>query len=83
MGAAAQKAADGSWRVGLTNVGPTPMRAHTVEEALAQGAKSFEDAAQHASDGLQPSGDLRATPEYKLHLARVLTRRALEQANAG
>ncbi len=82
VGAAVQKAADGTWRVGLTNVGPTPMRAHTVEEALAQGA-SFEDAAQHASDGLQPSGDLRATPEYKLHLTRVLTRRALEQANAG
>jgi aerobic carbon-monoxide dehydrogenase medium subunit len=82
VGAAVQKAADGSWRVGLTNVGPTPVRAHTVEEALAQGA-SFEDAAQHASDGLQPSGDLRATPEYKLHLTRVLTRRALEQATAG
>jgi carbon-monoxide dehydrogenase medium subunit len=76
-----QKAADGGWRVGLTNVGPTPVRAHTVEQALAQGA-SFEDAAQHASDGLQPSGDLRATPEYKLHLARVLTRRALEHASA-
>lgn len=81
VGVGVQKVADGGWRVGLTNVGPTPVRARTVEEALAQGA-SFEDAAQHASDGLQPSGDLRATPEYKLHLARVLTRRALEQASA-
>lgn len=82
VGAAVQKAGDGSWRVGLTNVAPTPVRATTVEEALARGA-SFEEAAQHASDGLHPSGDLRATPEYKLHLARVLTRRALEQASAG
>ncbi|MGH2928522.1 MAG: FAD binding domain-containing protein, partial [Solirubrobacteraceae bacterium] len=81
VGAAAQQAADGGWRVGLTNVGPTPVRANAVEQALAQGA-SFADASQHASDGLEPSGDLRATPEYKLHLTRVLTRRALEQASA-
>ncbi|HEY4026129.1 MAG TPA: xanthine dehydrogenase family protein subunit M [Candidatus Dormibacteraeota bacterium] len=72
---------NGGWRVGLTNVGPTPVRASAVEQALASGA-SVEEAAQHASDGLSPSGDLRASPEYKLHLARVLTRRAIEQASA-
>ena len=38
------------------------------------------DAAQHASDGLDPAGDLRASPEYKKHLARVLTKRAIQQA---
>jgi aerobic carbon-monoxide dehydrogenase medium subunit len=78
VGAAAQKM-NGGWRIGLTNVGPTPVRAKAVEEALHQGAKP-EDAAQHASEGLNPSGDLRASPEYKKHLSRVLTKRAIEQA---
>jgi carbon-monoxide dehydrogenase medium subunit len=78
VGAAAQKM-NGGWRIGLTNVGPTPVRAVAVEKALHDGAKP-EEAAQHASDGLNPSGDLRASPEYKKHLARVLTKRAIEQA---
>ena len=78
VGVAAQKV-DGHWRIGLTNVGPTPIRARAVEDALGKGAKA-EEAAQHASDGLNPSGDLRASPEYKKHLARVLTKRAIEQA---
>ena len=78
VGAAAQKM-NGGWRIGLTNVGPTPVRAAAGEKALHDGAKP-EDAAQHASDGLNPSGDLRASSEYKKHLARVLTKRAIEQA---
>lgn len=78
VGAAAQKM-NGGWRIGLTNVGPTPVRAKAVEEALHKGAKP-EEAAQHASDGLNPSGDLRASPEYKKHLARVLSKRAIDQA---
>jgi aerobic carbon-monoxide dehydrogenase medium subunit len=78
VGVAAQKM-NGDWRIGLTNVGPTPVRAHAVEDALKKGAKP-EDAAQHASDGLDPSGDLRASPEYKKHLSRVLTKRAIQQA---
>jgi carbon-monoxide dehydrogenase medium subunit len=78
VGAAAQQL-NGGWRVGLTNVGSTAVRASAVESALAQGA-SPEEAAEHASDGLHPSGDIRATPEYKMHLARVLTKRAIQQA---
>ena len=78
VGAGAQKM-NGGWRIGLTNVGPTPVRAKAVEDALAKGAKP-EEAAAHASDGLTPSGDLRASAEYKKHLARVLTKRAIEQA---
>ncbi len=78
VGAAAQKTEQG-WRVGLTNVGPTPVRAHAVEKALAGGASAAE-ASEHASDGLRPASDIRANPEYKMHLARVLTRRAIEQA---
>ena len=37
-------------------------------------------AAEHADEGTDPPGDLNATPDYKRHLARVLTRRALEEA---
>jgi carbon-monoxide dehydrogenase medium subunit len=77
--AAGAQQVDGRWRVGLTNCGPTPVRCASVEEALASGA-TVEEAAQKASDGLSPSSDLRASAEYKLHLARVLTRRAIEQA---
>ena len=58
VGAAAQQV-NGGWRIGLTNVGPTPVRATAVEQALASGA-SPADAAEHASDGLNPSADLRA-----------------------
>ncbi len=79
VAAGAQRMDDGSWRVGLTNCGPTAVRCHAVEQALAQGA-SPEEAAEHASDGLEPSGYLRASPEYKKHLARVLTKRAILQA---
>jgi aerobic carbon-monoxide dehydrogenase medium subunit len=78
VGAAAQQV-DGAWRIGLTNCGPTPVRCTAVEEALASGA-AVAEAAQRASEGLSPSSDLRASSEYKLHLARVLTRRAIEQA---
>ncbi|MDQ6636751.1 MAG: xanthine dehydrogenase family protein subunit M [Candidatus Dormibacteraeota bacterium] len=81
VGAAAQQV-DGGWRVGLTNCGPTPVRCTAVERALSEGA-SVADAAARAAEGLSPSGDLRASPEYKKHLATVLVRRAVEQAQAG
>jgi aerobic carbon-monoxide dehydrogenase medium subunit len=75
-------------RVGLTNLGPVPLRATAVEQAL-QGqpatAESFAAAAEHAAEGINPPSDLNASTEYKQHLARVLTRRALTDAaaNAG
>jgi len=59
------------------NMGPTPLRAHGVETALAEGA-SATDAAGAAAEGTEPSADINATAEYRGHLARVLTRRALE-----
>ena len=68
---------NGATRVGLINMGSTPLRATAVEQALAQGA-SPADAAAHAAEGTEPSSDLNATPEYREHLARVLVRRALE-----
>ena len=72
---------NGSTRVSLVNMGSTPLRASAVEAALASGA-SVEDAAQAAAEGTEPPSDLNASPEYREHLARVLVRRALEQAGA-
>jgi carbon-monoxide dehydrogenase medium subunit len=81
-----KKAGDGSCedvRIGLTHMGSTPLRATAAESALrGQGldAQSIASAAEQAAEGTDPPGDLNATPDYKRHLARVLTRRALEQA---
>jgi aerobic carbon-monoxide dehydrogenase medium subunit len=66
-------------RVGLVNMGQTPLRATATEEALAGGA-SIEDAAQLADQGTDPPEDLAGTKEYRRHLVRVLTRRALTTA---
>ena len=68
-------------RVALTNMGGTPLRAEAVESALrGQSVDSIASAAEAAAEGTDPPGDLNATPDYKRHLARVLTRRALAQA---
>jgi aerobic carbon-monoxide dehydrogenase medium subunit len=70
-------------RIGLTHMGATPLRATAAEEALRGGAlddQSIAAAAERADEGTDPPGDLNATPDYKRHLARVLTRRALEEA---
>jgi carbon-monoxide dehydrogenase medium subunit len=79
VAAGAQRMDDGSWRVGITNAAPTAVRATGVEQALASGA-SAADAARQAGQGLEPTGDLRGSAEYKMHLAEVLTQRALEGA---
>ncbi len=70
-------------RVAFTNMGSTALRATAVEEALKGGAvdaDAIAAASEKAADGTEPPGDLNATPEYKAHLARVLTRRALTTA---
>jgi carbon-monoxide dehydrogenase medium subunit len=70
-------------RVAFTNMAGTPIRAKAVEEALRGqqlGRDTLAGAAEAAGEGTDPPGDLNATPEYKRHLARVLTRRALERA---
>ena len=69
-------------RIGLTNVGGTPVRATAVEEALV-GAASLADiaaAADKASDGIEPFADEDADVEFRKHLARVLTKRAVAAA---
>jgi carbon-monoxide dehydrogenase medium subunit len=81
-----KKAGDGSVedvRIALTNMGSTPLRATAAEEALrGNGLDAVAAAAEQAAEGTDPPGDLNATPDYKRHLARVLTRRALEEAAA-
>lgn len=67
--------------IALTNMGATTMRATTAEEALVGGA-SIADAAALAADGTEPSTDHAASADFRRHLARVLTRRALEEAAA-
>jgi aerobic carbon-monoxide dehydrogenase medium subunit len=70
-------------RVGLTNMGSVPLRAHAVEEAL-RGAplspESIAEASEQAAEGTTPPADLNASADYKRHLARVLCRRALTEA---
>jgi aerobic carbon-monoxide dehydrogenase medium subunit len=68
-------------RVGLTHMGTVPLRATAVEQALAgNGTDAIADAAQQAAEGTSAPTDLNATTEFREHLARVLTRRALEAA---
>jgi len=83
-----KKAADGSCedvRIGLTHMGSTPLRATAVEQALRGkplDAQSIAAAAEQAAEGTDPPADLNASADYKRHLARVLTRRALEDASS-
>jgi carbon-monoxide dehydrogenase medium subunit len=70
-------------RIGLTNMGPTPLRAAATEAALVGVDVSLETvtaAAAQAAEGTSPSNDLNAQADYRQHLAQVLTRRALAAA---
>jgi aerobic carbon-monoxide dehydrogenase medium subunit len=70
-------------RVGLTNMGTVPVRARAAEAAAAGAEASREAlaaAAANADEGTDPPADLRAAADYRRHLARVLTGRALARA---
>ena len=70
-------------RIGLTNMGPTPLRAGAAEAALAgaeASAEAIAAAAARAAEGTSPSSDLNAAADYRQHLARVLTKPAVSQA---
>jgi carbon-monoxide dehydrogenase medium subunit len=70
-----------SARIGLTNMGSTPLRATAAEGALSGAdASSVAEATGSADEGTSPSSDIAASAEYRRHLARVLTRRAVEEA---
>ena len=72
---------NGDAGVALVNMGSTPVLATGVVSALADGA-SVADAAQLAADGTDPQPDLNASIEYRQHLARALTKRALDIASS-
>lgn len=70
-------------RVALTGVAPKPYRATAVEQLLegrASGAETFRAAAAHAADGVDALSDIHASAEYRVNLAAVQVRRALEDA---
>ena len=70
-----------SARVGLTSMGSTPIRATAVEEALSGASpEAVAEAAEAADEGTEPASDGAATAEFRRHLARVWTRRAVEEA---
>ncbi|HET6741607.1 MAG TPA: xanthine dehydrogenase family protein subunit M [Kribbella sp.] len=67
-------------RVGLGNMGATPVRATAVEAALVgqpATADAVREAAARAADGTSPVSDINGDEEYRRHLATVLTRRAV------
>jgi carbon-monoxide dehydrogenase medium subunit len=70
-------------RIGLTGVSRKPVRATAAEAALAGKAPdddAIAEAAEKASEGLQALNDIHASAEFRLHLTRVNTRRALHLA---
>ena len=66
-------------RIAVTGAGPMVQRARAAEDAYKGGA-SAEDAAAQAADGLDLIGDVYASEDYRAHLVRVLTKRALQRA---
>jgi carbon-monoxide dehydrogenase medium subunit len=81
LAGAAVAIVDGAARVAVTGVAPKPYRAAAVEAALGRlSPASIDAASERAADGIDPLGDLHGSPEYRAHLARVLTRRALRRA---
>jgi aerobic carbon-monoxide dehydrogenase medium subunit len=66
--------------IGLVNMAARPIRATAAEQAIASGAPAA-DAAAVADEGTEPSADLNASEEFRRHLARVLVRRALDEAS--
>ncbi len=78
VGVAAVRA-NGGVHVALTNMSDTPLRAAGVEEALGGGADPATAAAR-ADEGASPPSDTFGSAEYRRELAKVLVRRAIEEA---
>jgi carbon-monoxide dehydrogenase medium subunit len=64
-------------QIALTNMGATPLRATASEQALVAGEA---DPAVHMADGTAPASDVSASAEFRSHLARVMGKRAIEEA---
>jgi carbon-monoxide dehydrogenase medium subunit len=70
-----------SARIGLTSMGSTPLRASAAEQALSGASgDQIAEAANSADEGTSPGSDDAASAEFRRHLARVWTRRAVEEA---
>jgi carbon-monoxide dehydrogenase medium subunit len=88
VAALVKKRADGTCedvRIGLTHMSSVPLRATAAEDALRGqplDPNSIAAAAEQAAEGTEPPSDLNASADYKRHLARVLTKRALTEAAA-
>ena len=67
----------GDARIALTNMGPTPLRATGVEQAV---VADEPDPASHMAEGTEPASDVSASAEFRSHLARVIGKRAIEEA---
>jgi aerobic carbon-monoxide dehydrogenase medium subunit len=82
VGVACVRSVDGGHGagIGLVNMASRPIRATAAEQAIASGAPTA-DAAAVADEGTEPSADLNASEEFRRHLARVLVRRALDEAS--
>ena len=85
VSALVKKAGDGSIedvRVGLTHMGSVPLRATAVGGRTARAmVEKIAEASELAAEGTEPPADLNASQDYKRHLARVLTKRALLAAS--
>lgn len=69
--------------VGITGIGSKPYRADQVENSLkgkVLDEATIREAVSHAAEGVDANADLYASAEYRQHLARVYTRRAIELA---
>ncbi len=81
VGVACVRRADDQVGIGLVNMDSRPVHAAAAEAAIASGA-SAKDAAAVADEGTEPAADLNASSDFRRHLARVLTERALAEAGA-
>ena len=89
VGAAAVVTLDGNGvcqkaSVGLNGITGKPVAAEGVEQALVGkrlNDQAIQDASAKAADGLEPLGDIFASADYRAHLARVYTKRALSRAS--
>ncbi|HEY1119802.1 MAG TPA: xanthine dehydrogenase family protein subunit M [Acidimicrobiales bacterium] len=80
VGVACVRRADDQVGIGLVNMDSRPVHAAAAEAAIASGA-SVADAAAVADEGTEPAADLNASADFRRHLARVLTGRALAEAS--
>jgi len=88
VGVAAWLRVDGSGAcegigIGVTGLGSRPFRAGKVEERLRRkklDSAVIEEASSHVAEGADPLEDIHASAEFRAHLARVYTARAVQEA---